>query len=86
LPAKLDDIDLKLKRAIARRFKSLRDGFGKTQEDIAGTNRDKQSYSKNERGKGATIYTISKFCVENGITLSDFFSGEEFNYLRPKKK
>jgi hypothetical protein len=24
--------------------------------------------------------------VENGITLSDFFSGEEFNYLRPKKK
>lgn len=87
MPAKLDDMDSKLKRAIARRFKSLRESFGRTQEDIAhGAGRDKQSYSKNERGKGATIYTISKFCTENGITLSEFFSGEEFNYLKPKKK
>ena len=87
MPAKLDNMDLKLRRAIALRFKNLRDSFGKTQEDIAHrSGRDKQSYSKNERGKGATIYTISKFCLEIGITLSEFFESEEFHYLNSKKK
>lgn len=87
MPAKLDEVDERLKRAIAQRFKNLREHFGRTQKEIAlETNRDKQSYSKNERGKGATIYTISKFCSENGITLSEFFESSEFEFLKPKKK
>ena len=62
MPAKLDTIDLKLKRAIAQRFRNIREGTGKTQQDFAhGSGRDKQSYSKNERGKGASIYTVN-FC------------------------
>lgn len=86
MPVKLDESDMKLKLAIAQRFKNIRLGTGKSQEDLAhGYGRDKQSLSKNERGKGATIYTISKFCVENGITLSEFFDSEEFAYLKPKR-
>jgi transcriptional regulator with XRE-family HTH domain len=87
MPAKLDNVDLKLRRAIALRLKNLRYSLGRTQKDIAlETGRDKQSYSKNERGKGTTIYTISKFCAENGISLSDFFNSDEFSYLKIKKK
>lgn len=83
MPAKLDEFDLRLKDAIAQRFKNIRLAAGKTQEDLAlSYGRDKQSLSKNERGKGATIYTICKFCVENRMTLSDFFNSEEFYYLK----
>ena len=86
MPAKLDTIDLKLKRAIAQRFRNIREGTGKTQQDFAhGSGRDKQSYSKNERGKGASIYTINKFCIENNITLVEFFDSKEFDYLKSKK-
>jgi len=86
MPAKLDDFDLRLKLAIAHRFKSIRQEAGKTQENLAhGYGRDKQSLSKNERGQGASIYTICKFCAENGITLSEFFDSEEFRYLKPTK-
>lgn len=87
MPAKLDNIDTKLKLAIAQRFKEIREGTGKTQQNFAHeSGRDKQSYSKNERGKGATIYTISKFCLENDITLSEFFDSEKFDFLKPKRK
>lgn len=87
MPAKLDDLDVRLKLAIAQRFKSIRQSAGKTQEDLAHSyGRDKQSLSKNERGQGASIYTISKFCVENGLTLGEFFDSDEFNYLKPKNR
>lgn len=80
MPAKLDNIDNALKLAIAKRFKELRKEAGKTQEDIAyESGRDKQSYNKNERGKGATIYTVNKFCLDNGINLKDFFDSPLFN-------
>ncbi|MEJ7820688.1 MAG: helix-turn-helix domain-containing protein [Chitinophagaceae bacterium] len=87
MPAKLDNIDLKLKSAIAARFKDIRQKTGTTQQNFAhSSGRDKQSYSKNERGKGASIYTINKFCVENNMTLSDFFNSESFATLKPKNK
>ncbi len=79
MPAKLDDIDQKLRLAISKRFKQIRENSGKTQESFAhGSGRDKQNYNKNETGKGATIYTIYKFCLENNISLKDFFDSPLF--------
>lgn len=87
MPAKLDEIDLELKAAIAKRLKQLREETGQTQEGFAYSGgRDKQSLSKNERGMGATIYTINKFCIERGITLTDFFNSSLFKNLIPLKK
>jgi len=79
MPAKLDDIDNELKEAIAKRLKELRKETGKTQQDFAHeSGRDKQSYYKNEAGKGTSIYAINKFCIERGITLVDFFNSPMF--------
>jgi transcriptional regulator with XRE-family HTH domain len=79
MPAKLDNIDVQLKLAIAKRFEEIRKHSGKTQEAFAhGSGRDKQSYNKNEKGKGATIYTINKFCFENDISLKQFFDSPLF--------
>lgn len=87
MPAKLDKTDEDLKHAIAQRFKEIRLATGKTQQDFAyEAGRDKQSYSKNERGKGATIYTIHKFCLEHNISLSYFFDSELFNNSKKKKR
>lgn len=80
MPAPLDAIDIQLKESIAKRFKEIREELGITQEALAhSSGRDKQSYNKNERGKGATIYTINKFCSENGITLKHFFDSPLFS-------
>ncbi len=79
MSAKLDDKDLKLKKAIAMRFKEIRQRSKKTQEAFAHeSGRDKQSYNKNETGKGATVYIINKFCQENEITLKYFFDSPLF--------
>ncbi len=79
MPAKLDNTDIQLKLAIAKRFVELRKDSGKTQEKFAHeAGRDKQSYNKNEKGKGATIYTINKFCLEYNITLKQFFDSPLF--------
>ena len=87
MPAKLDNIDINLKFAIAKRFEEIRKESGKTQEAFAHeAGRDKQSYNKNERGKGATIYTINKFCIENGITLKYFFDSPLFSSKKSSKK
>ena len=87
MPAKLDNIDIKLKAAIAKRFEEIRKASGKTQETFAHeSGRDKQSYNKNEKGKGATIYTINKFCLENGITLKEFFDSPLFVGRRLNKR
>lgn len=86
MPAKLDNIDINLKLAIAKRFEEIRKNSGKTQEAFAHeSGRDKQSYNKNEKGKGATIYIINKFCIENGITLMDFFDSQLFFSKRVTK-
>lgn len=87
MPAKLDNIDNVLKLAIAKRFEEIRKTSGKTQEAFAHeSGRDKQSYNKNEKGKGATIYTINKFCIENGITLKEFFDSPLFAIKKSGKK
>ena len=87
MPAKLDNTDIKLKAAIAKRFEEIRKASGKTQETFAHeSGRDKQSYNKNEKGKGATIYTIHKFCLENNITLSEFFDSPLFGTKKTGKK
>lgn len=87
MPAKLDNIDIIVKSAIAKRFEEIRKASGKTQETFAHeSGRDKQSYNKNEKGKGATIYTINKFCIENGITLKDFFDSPLFSGKKVNKK
>lgn len=79
MPAALDDIDIELKKQIAERFEQIRKASGKTQTNAAlESGRDKQSYNKNEKGKGATIYTIHKFCIENSITLREFFDSPIF--------
>lgn len=79
MSAKLDHIDEKLKKAVAKRLREIREASEKTQEDFAhSSGRDKQSYNKNETGKGTSIYTISKFCKENNITLSNFFDSPLF--------
>jgi transcriptional regulator with XRE-family HTH domain len=86
MPAKLDKTDLKLRRAIAERFKEIREASGSKQKDFACSyGRDKQSYNKNETGKGATIYTINKFCIENEITLTEFFNSELFTTKKSSK-
>ena len=80
MPAKLDTIDKKLRTAIAIRFKEIRENSGKTQESFAHeSGRDKQAYNKNETGKGAAIYTINKFCIENNISLKYFFDSPLFD-------
>jgi transcriptional regulator with XRE-family HTH domain len=87
MPAKLDDIDEMLKEKIGKRFVEIRKKSGKNQVAFAyDSGRDKQSYNKNEKGKGATIYTINKFCIENGITLKEFFDSPIFDKKTRNKK
>jgi len=86
MPAKLDKTDLALRSKIALRFRELRQSFNKTQEQLANeSGRDKQAYNKNETGKGATIYTVNKFCLENDLTLSYFFDSEIFDSSKKSK-
>jgi len=87
MPAPLDNTDIELKKQIAKRFEEIRKATGKNQKDAAHeSGRDKQSYNKNERGKGATIYTIHKFCIENTISLKDFFDSPIFLKNENKQK
>jgi transcriptional regulator with XRE-family HTH domain len=87
MPAPLDGIDIQLREAVAKRFKEIREEIGVTQEALAhSSGRDKQSYNKNERGKGATIYTINKFCIENSISLKYFFDSPLFLPRKVKVK
>jgi transcriptional regulator with XRE-family HTH domain len=84
MSAKLDNTDIALRTAISKRLKELRLQSGKTQESFAHeSGKDKQSYNRNETGKGATIYTINKFCKENDITLKQFFDSPLFG-KKPK--
>ena len=75
----LDKIDQELKKRIAMRFKELRIESGKNQTDFAyDYGKDKQTQNRLEGGRGATIYSINKFCKASGITLSYFFDSPLF--------
>jgi transcriptional regulator with XRE-family HTH domain len=79
MPSKLDKVDIKFKMAVAARLKELREEAGLTQEALAASSgREKQSYNANERGRGTSLYTINKFCIERGITLKYFFDSVLF--------
>jgi len=77
--AKLDKIDSDLKVKIAQRIKALREESGKTQSIFAKNNlKDRQTLSRWETGRGASIYTINKLCKEFNITISEFFDDPLF--------
>lgn len=76
---KLDKIDLDLKKKIAMRIAELREASGKNQTDFAhGYNKDKTMQHRIEKGRGATIYSVNKFCKAMGITLKEFFDSPLF--------
>lgn len=76
----LDKIDQELKKKIAARFKELRMESGKNQTDFAyDYGKDKQTQNRLEGGRGATIYSINKFCKAMNITLSHFFDSPLFS-------
>jgi transcriptional regulator with XRE-family HTH domain len=75
----LDKLDQELKKRIAMRFKELRIESGKNQTDFAyDYGKDKQTQNRLEGGRGATIYSINKFCKAIGISLSYFFDSPLF--------
>jgi len=79
MPAKLDKVDIKFKLAVAARLKELREQSGLSQQALAdNSGRNPQDYNKNERGRGTSLYTINKFCIERGITLKYFFDSVLF--------
>ena len=75
----LDKIDIELRDKIAQRIKELRESSGKSQTEFAlELGIDKQTLHRLETGRGATIYSINKFCKVRGITLSQFFDSPIF--------
>jgi transcriptional regulator with XRE-family HTH domain len=81
----LDNIDKDLKKAISKRITELREQSGKNQTQFAyDYGKDKQTQNKFEKGRGATIYTINKFCNAIEISLSDFFDSPLFKDLKTK--
>lgn len=75
----LDKADAELRKKIALRIKELRESSGKNQTNFAyELGVDKQSLYRLEKGRGATIYTINKFCKTIGISLSQFFDSSIF--------
>jgi transcriptional regulator with XRE-family HTH domain len=75
----LDKIDIDLRKKIAERIKELRESSGKNQTEFAyDLGIDKQTMYRIESGRGATIYSINKFCKARGITLSHFFDSPLF--------
>lgn len=75
----LDKIDIELREKIAERIKELRESSGKSQTEFAyDLGIDKQTLYRLETGRGATIYSINKFCRIRGITLSQFFDSSIF--------
>lgn len=75
----LDKLDLELRDKIAARIKELRESSGKSQTEFAlELGVDKQTLHRLEIGRGATIYSINKFCKVVGITLSEFFDSAVF--------
>jgi transcriptional regulator with XRE-family HTH domain len=79
MSAPLDKSDKKLRDNIALRFKELRTQFSKSQTEVAHeAGKDKQNYNRQEKGRGASIYSINRFCNTIGISLSQFFDSPFF--------
>lgn len=80
MSAKLDQIDVELREAIAERIKELRKSSGKKQTHFASENMetDKQMLHRLEVGRGASIYSVNKICRGLGISLMDFFDSPKF--------
>lgn len=79
----LDKIDTELRKKIAERIKELRESSGKNQTEFAyDLGIDKQTLYRLESGRGATIYSINKFCKIRQITLSDFFDSPLFKEIK----
>jgi transcriptional regulator with XRE-family HTH domain len=79
----LDKIDIELRDKIAERIKELRESSGKSQTEFAyDLGIDKQTLYRLESGRGATIYSINKFCNLRGITLSQFFDSSLFSEIK----
>lgn len=75
----LDKIDIELRDKIAQRIKELRESSGKNQTEFAlELGIDKQTLHRLETGRGATIYSINKFCKVRAITLTQFFDSPIF--------
>jgi transcriptional regulator with XRE-family HTH domain len=76
----LNKIDKDLKVKIAMRFKELREQSGKSQTGFAlSYEKDKQAQHRLESGRGASIYSINRFCIALGIPLISFFDSPIFN-------
>ncbi len=79
MSTKLDKTDIALKENIAARIKELREATGVRLSKFASDNDiEKQVQSRIEGGRGATIYTVNKFCKSVGISLSEFFDDPKF--------
>ena len=80
MSAKLDEQDLQLKDAIAKRITELRKSTGKKQNHFANEflDTDKQMLQRLESGRGASIYSIQKLCKSLKISLKDFFDSPLF--------
>jgi transcriptional regulator with XRE-family HTH domain len=75
----LDKADIELRNKISERIKELRESSGKNQTEFAyDLGIDKQTLYRLESGRGATIYSINKFCMTRGISLSQFFDSPLF--------
>ncbi|MBO9564892.1 MAG: helix-turn-helix transcriptional regulator [Niastella sp.] len=71
--------DLRLRKQISARLKALRESTGKNKVDFAyELGIDKQALYRLEKGEGATIYTINKYCKYLEMTLSEFFDSPLF--------
>ena len=82
----LDAIDEELRKRISQRMKDLRIQHKLSQSAVAYEyDKEKQAQNRWERGsRGASIYTINKFCMALGISISDFFDAEIFRSKKNK--
>jgi transcriptional regulator with XRE-family HTH domain len=79
MAGQLDKTDIELRKKIAARIKELRISSGKSQTVFAyDLGIDKQTMYRLESGRGATIYSIARFCRVRGVSLKDFFDSATF--------
>ena len=79
MAGQLDKADIELRKKIAARIKELRISSGKSQTEFAyDLGIDKQTMYRLESGRGATIYSINKFCKVRGVSLGQFFGSSIF--------
>jgi transcriptional regulator with XRE-family HTH domain len=83
MAGQLDKADIELRKKIAARIKELRISSGKSQTEFAyDLGIDKQTMYRLESGRGATVYSIAKFCRVRGMTLGQFFDAPYFKENR----